>query len=42
MRQALIEEKGYTHEELPTEVTIGNILNRLGYNLKLAFMVINQ
>ena len=34
MRRALMEEKGYSHEELPTEVTIGNILNRLGYNLK--------
>lgn len=34
MRQALIDEKGYTDEELPSEDTIGNILNRLGYNLK--------
>lgn len=34
MRKALIEEKGYTDEGLPCEVTIGNILNRLGYNLK--------
>lgn len=34
MRQALIEEKGYTDDELPCETTIGNILNRLGYNLK--------
>lgn len=34
MRKALLEEKGYTDEELPSEVTIGNILNRLGYNLK--------
>jgi len=34
MRKALIEEKGYTDEELPSEVSIGNILNRLGYNLK--------
>jgi ABC-type uncharacterized transport system ATPase subunit len=34
MRKALIEEKGYTDEELPSEVTISNILNRLGYNLK--------
>ncbi len=34
MRKALIEEKGYNDEELPTEVTISNILNRLGYNLK--------
>ncbi|MCI5151388.1 MAG: ISAzo13 family transposase, partial [Candidatus Electrothrix sp. MAN1_4] len=34
MRQALIAEKGYTDDELPCEATIGNILNRLGYNLK--------
>ena len=34
MRQALIAEKGYIDEELPCEETIGNILNRLGYNLK--------
>ncbi len=34
MRQALIEEKGYTDDVLPCEATIGNILNRLGYNLK--------
>jgi len=34
MREALIKEKGYSEEELPCEVTLGNILNRLGYNLK--------
>lgn len=34
MRKALIEEKGYTDDELPCEATIGNILNRMGYNLK--------
>jgi hypothetical protein len=34
MREALITEKGYRSEELPCEATIGNILNRLGYNLK--------
>jgi hypothetical protein len=34
MRKALIKEKGYNDEELPTAKTIGNILNRLGYNLK--------
>ena len=34
MRKALLEEKGYTDESLPSEVTIGNLLNRLGYNLK--------
>ena len=34
VRQALIDEKGYTDDELPCENTIGNILNRLGYRLK--------
>jgi hypothetical protein len=34
MRKALIEEKGYTDKELPCTNTIGNILNRMGYNLK--------
>ncbi|MHC1574670.1 MAG: ISAzo13-like element transposase-related protein, partial [Candidatus Methanogasteraceae archaeon] len=34
VRQALIDEKGYTDEELPYETTIRNILNRLGYQLK--------
>lgn len=34
MRQALITEKGYSTTILPCEATIGNILNRLGYNLK--------
>ena len=34
MRRALIQDKGYRDEDLPCEVTIGNILNRLGYNLK--------
>lgn len=34
MRKALIKDKGYKDEALPSEVTIGNILNRLGYNLK--------
>nr|QNO52650.1 hypothetical protein CKMLAADM_00015 [Methanosarcinales archaeon ANME-1 ERB6]QNO52676.1 hypothetical protein OOKFEKOF_00015 [Methanosarcinales archaeon ANME-1 ERB6] len=29
--QALIDEKGYTDDELPCENTIGYILNRLGY-----------
>ena len=33
-REALIKDKGYSEEELPCENTIGNILNRLGYNLK--------
>ncbi|MCP4487587.1 MAG: hypothetical protein GY820_09775 [Gammaproteobacteria bacterium] len=34
MRKALIEEKGYVDKNLPCSSTIGNILNRMGYNLK--------
>ncbi len=34
MRKALIDEKGYSDHELPCADTIGNILNRMGYNLK--------
>ena len=34
VREALIAEKGYCDEDLPTANTIGTILNRLGYNLK--------
>jgi hypothetical protein len=34
VRQALIDEKGYSDSELPCEKTIGNILNRLDYRLK--------
>jgi hypothetical protein len=34
MRKALITEKGWSHEQLPCEKTIGNILNRLGYRLR--------
>jgi hypothetical protein len=34
VREALIEEKGYQDEELPSRQTIGDILNRLGYRLK--------
>jgi Rhodopirellula transposase DDE domain len=34
VRRALIETKGYSDEELPTERTINTILNRLGYTLK--------
>ncbi len=34
VRQALIDEKGYTDEELPCENTIRNIRYRLGYQLK--------
>lgn len=34
VKQALIEEKGYKIEQLPTRQTIGSILNRIGYILK--------
>lgn len=34
VRQALIDEKGYTDEQLPTIRTISNILNRLDYCLR--------
>jgi len=34
VRKALLDSKGYTNQELPTERTISNILNRLGYTLK--------
>jgi len=34
VREALIREKGYKDEELPSENTIGNMLNRMGYSLK--------
>jgi len=34
MRETLIKEKGYSEEELPVAKTVGNILNRQGYNLK--------
>lgn len=34
MRQALVEQKGWTDEQLPHENTIGVILNRLGYKLR--------
>ena len=34
-RQALIDFKDYSDDELPSVNTIGNILNRLGYRLKL-------
>jgi hypothetical protein len=34
VREALIEEKGYDHEQLPTRQTMGDILNRMGYRLK--------
>ena len=34
VKQALIEEKGYHSEELPSRQTIGALLNRMGYRLK--------
>ncbi len=34
MRRALIDQKGWSDQELPCENTIGNILNRLGYRLR--------
>jgi hypothetical protein len=34
VREALIAEKGYRDEDLPSRQTIGTILNQLGYRLK--------
>lgn len=34
VRDALITEKGYTDEDLPSRQTIGAMLNRMGYRLK--------
>ena len=34
VREALIHEKGYRDEDLPSRQTIGTILNQLGYRLK--------
>jgi len=34
VRRQLIRQKGYTHEELPTEETIRVKLNDLGYKLR--------
>jgi len=34
MREALITKKGWQHEDLPCEKSIGNILNRLGFRLR--------
>jgi hypothetical protein len=34
MRRALVDQKGWTDEELPHVNTIGEILNRLGYKLR--------
>ena len=34
VRDQLIEEKGYSNEDLPCRQTIGEVLNRLGYRLR--------
>lgn len=34
VRAALIDQQGYSEEQLPTRQTIGDVLNRLGYRLK--------
>lgn len=34
VRDKLIEEKGYSDEDLPCRQTIGEVLNRLGYRLR--------
>lgn len=34
VREALIQDKGYRDEDLPSRQTIGTILNQLGYRLK--------
>jgi len=34
VRQALIQEKGFRDQDLPSRQTIGSILNRLGYRFK--------
>jgi len=34
MRKALIQDKGFNEYDLPSEATIGRILDRMGYNLK--------
>ena len=34
LRSILIDEKGFNDEELPSENTMNNILDRMGYNLK--------
>ena len=39
--QQLVEEKGYTHEELPTEQTIRRKLNEMGYSLKRVKKVVH-
>ena len=34
VRDRLVEDKGYSDEQLPSRQTIGRLLNRLGYRLK--------
>jgi hypothetical protein len=34
LRQALIQEKGYHHQQLPSNRTLQRMLNRMGYRLK--------
>jgi len=34
VRQSLIDEKGYSDEEIPPKNTVGSMPNRMGYNLK--------
>jgi hypothetical protein len=34
VRDALIEEKGYRDEDLPSRQSIGTMMNRMGYRLK--------
>jgi hypothetical protein len=41
LRQQLVDEKGYTDEELPTEQTIRSKLNDLGYSLKRVKKVVH-
>ena len=41
LRQQLIDEKGYTDEELPTEQTMRRKLNELGYSLKRVKKVVH-
>jgi len=34
LKKTLIDEKGYNGEDLPSENTLSNMMNRMGYNLK--------
>jgi hypothetical protein len=34
VREALVAEKGYTDQALPSRQAIGRLLNRLGYRLR--------